>query len=82
MKKKIKTLNIVAICLVAAQAIGYLGNAKEQPVDATGINTTAYYIGFNLFLITAIILFVISFFLRLKLKRNEKKDMIESIGKE
>jgi uncharacterized membrane protein len=82
MKKKIKTLNTVAICLVVAQAIGYMGKANEQPIDATSINSTAYYLGFNLFLIAAIILFVISFFLRLRLKRNEKKVMIDSIGKE
>ncbi len=82
MKKKIKTLNTVATCLVAAQVIGYMGKAKEQPIDATAINSTAYYIGFNFPLITAIILYIVAFFLRLKLKRNEKEDMVDSIGKE
>jgi FtsH-binding integral membrane protein len=82
MKKKIKILNIMAICLIVAQVIGYLGNAKEQPIEAIGIDAIAYYIGFNLFGIIAIILFIICFFLRQKLKQNEKKDIIDSIGKE
>jgi hypothetical protein len=82
MKAKIKTFNIIAICLVVFQLFGYLGNAGKKPAEGNAGDDIAYNIGFNIFFITAIILFIITFFLRRKLKRNEKEDMIDSIGKE
>jgi uncharacterized membrane protein len=81
MKRARLILNIIAILLVVFQLIGYLGNMGKKTPELSGINSVAFFIGFNLPLIVAIFLFLISLFLTSKIRKRKKMEMVDSIGK-
>jgi hypothetical protein len=82
MKKKIKILNIVAIILFVFQILSYLGNLntpKNTIVEKSEL--IGYYFGFNLAIVISVVLFIIAYSLKRKLKQNTTNDMIDLIGK-
>jgi hypothetical protein len=83
MRRRIKILNVTAIVFLIIQLASYLGSiGGEDEVITNTPELIGYYLGFNLPLLIAIILFIISFFLqKRKLQKMEAKDMIDSIGR-
>ena len=81
MRRRIKTLNIIAGILLIFQFFAYLGSISSKPEDESGIGLVAYYFGFNMMLIIAFILLIISHSLKRKLQKEEQADEIDSIGK-
>jgi hypothetical protein len=82
MKKKIKILNIVAIILFVFQILSYLGNLntpKNTIVEKSEL--IGYYFGFNLAIVISVVLFIIAYSQKRKLKQNTTNDMIDLIGK-
>lgn len=73
LKGKIKTLNIIAICLLVVQVLGYLTKSGNSNSDAPN-ESFAYYIGFNLWLIIAIILFIRASSLSSKVTENKENE--------
>lgn len=73
LKGKIKTLNIIAICLLIVQVLGYLTTSKNTDNDAPS-QSFAYYIGLNLWLIIAIVLFTRASLLSSKMNENKKNE--------
>lgn len=82
MRWKIRIINIIAIALTVFQILAYIGLLTEPLPQENGIDAIAFYIGFNIFLIIAAILFCIAYKLKKKWKSNNLGDMIDSIGKE
>ena len=63
------------------QALGYLGSINSELTEAKGVDAVAFYIGFNLPIIFASILFLVSLSLKMKIKKAESYNEIDSIGK-
>jgi uncharacterized membrane protein len=82
MKKFRIIINILIIVLIAFQAIGYIGSWDKVPTNLHGINNIAYFIGYNFFLLFALILFFVSIQLKRKIRKKEMLRTIDSIGKE
>lgn len=70
LKETIKTLNIIAICLLVVQVLGYITRGSTSDINAPS-HSIAYYIGYNLWLIIAIILFIRASSLSNKIKDDE-----------
>lgn len=81
MRRTIRIINIIAIALVVFEILAYIGSIGDPPIEGKGINAIAFYIGFNIFLIIALLLFGIAYHLKNKSKRNNQNDLIDSIGK-
>ena len=82
MRRRIKILNVTAIVFLIIQLASYLGSIEgEDEVITNTPELIGYYLGFNLPLLIAIILFIISFSQKRKLQKMEAKDMIDSIGR-
>jgi len=81
MKKARLILNIIALLLIVFQLLGYLGNMGKSPTIAKGVDLVAFYVGFNLPAILALILFLVSLYLRRRLKKKEMSTIVDSIGK-
>lgn len=82
MKRARLILNIITILLLLFQILGYIGDNSTTPTDLTGTNLAAYYIGYNLPIILAAILFTVSWYLKRKIQKKESQTLIDSIGKE
>ena len=80
MKKARLILNIIALLLIIFQLLGYLGTIGKTPTKAQGVNLAAYYLGFNLPAIVALILFLISVYLKRQMKKKELSAIVDSIG--
>jgi hypothetical protein len=82
MRRRIKILNVTAIVFLIIQALSYAGSlgGKDEIITNTP-ELIGYYLGFNLPLIIAIILFIISFSQKRKLQKMEERNMIDSIGR-
>lgn len=80
MKKARKILNIIVIILLVCQLLGYLGNINNKQLNPKGVNLIAFYIGFNLPLILAAIIFLISLILKSSIVKNDSDNLIDSIG--
>jgi hypothetical protein len=80
-KKRIKLLNGIGYTLIAIQVLAFIGSLgkKEEPITDKA-ELIGYYIGSNLFIIIAIILFLKARSLRKKLKDIEQSALIDSIG--
>ncbi|OSZ77587.1 hypothetical protein CAP36_14530 [Chitinophagaceae bacterium IBVUCB2] len=81
MKRARLILNIITILLVLFQILGYIGRNITHR-HTTGTNLVAYYIGFNMPVILAAILFTMSWYLKRKIQKKESQTLIDSIGKE
>ena len=82
MHRRIKRLNAVAIILLVLQIFSYLGritSASETFTDKGEL--IGYYIGFNLPIIISVIIFIITFTQKRKLKQGTESDTIDSIGR-
>ena len=63
---------------LAFQCIGYFGK-HDPPPPMEGIEKVAYYTGFNLFLIIAVLLLLIGYRIRRKARRKKiKKDLLDN----
>ena len=84
MKKTRLVLNGIAIFLLVFQLLGYLGTLSKDKdtTPAEGVGLVAYYIGFNLPVIIAAILFVIAQFQKKKMSKKDEANIIDSIGKD
>lgn len=84
LKRKIKTLNIIAICLLLIQTFGYLTRNEnmhnEIPLEFSG-ESIAYYIGYNLWLIIAIILLIRTFSLNAIIKESDANLFLQQLLK-
>ncbi len=82
LKKKMNLLNVIGYSLIGLQVLGFLGNLgkKKVPIEDTA-ELIGYYIGSNIFLIIAIILFIKSRSMRKRLNNSLQSEMIDSIGK-
>jgi hypothetical protein len=82
MKRTRKILNIIALVLAVLQVLGYVGYLNSKPEEEeAGVNAVFFYIGFNLPIIIAAILFVSSLILKRKIDKKEADIEIDSIGK-
>ena len=82
MKRARLILNIIALLLIVFQLLGYIGTADKEPIKAQGTDFAAFYIGFNLPAIIAIILFIIAQYLKRKINKKEASNIIDSIGRD
>lgn len=74
------TLNVIAILLLVYQILGYIGN-RNKKFDLNGdIGDVAFYVGFNLPLIIAFILFLIARYLKKKMRKKEESEILDSLG--
>ena len=80
MKGARKIIIIISILLTILQLSAYLGSMNAPSTDAKGIEVVAYYIGFNLPVILASILLIISWFLKIKMQKKEDENLVDSIG--
>ena len=82
-QKKISTRRTVAIVLVALQFFSYLGTITDKGSEKHGnaAESTGYYIGYNFFLIVALVLFINVGALKKKMRKEEENKSIDSIGK-
>jgi site-specific recombinase len=53
-----------------------------KPGETGTVHVVAFYIGYNFFLLIGIILLIIAYAIRKKIKRKAEGDLIDSIGKE
>lgn len=82
MRRRIKILNITAILFLIIQVLSYLGSiGGEAEVITNTPELIGYYLGLNVPLLICIILFMISFSQKRKLRKTEEKNMIDSIGR-
>lgn len=72
-KSKIKTLNIIAIVLLVIQLLGYITSMKGNDVDSPN-KSIGYYVGFNLWIIISIILFIKASTLQSKIDEIKKNE--------
>lgn len=71
-----RVLIIVGWVMVAMQLLAHMGKQDPPPAE---VNSTAYYIGYNLFGITGIILLIIGYRKKAKAKaRKEKNDLLDN----
>jgi TRAP-type C4-dicarboxylate transport system permease small subunit len=80
MKRAKLILNVIALLLIVLQVLGYWGTMDNAPTQAEGIDLAAFYVGFNLPAILALVLLIIAQYLKRKLKRKEVTDMLNTIG--
>ncbi|MBL7738134.1 MAG: hypothetical protein JNK14_02860 [Chitinophagaceae bacterium] len=66
-------LMILGSLLILLNLLAYLGS-KNPPRETETVNIIAYYIGYNIFLITGIILVVTGYRLRKKAIRKKAKE--------
>ena len=81
MKRKTIILKILTILLAVIQVLGYIGTLSAKKATPNEDQSIAYYLGFNLPLILAAILFVIERNIKRKMDKKESENMIDSIGK-
>lgn len=81
MKLRIRIYTIVAVVLSIIQILGYLGNhfSSEEELKSKSVPE---YLGFNIFIIIAVFLFIDIYYLKKKLKNKELQNEIHSIGDE
>ena len=72
-------LIILGSVMIVFQILGYFGNRGSSP-NVKGINSIAYYIGYNAFFIVGIILLIVGIQLRRKGKnRTTKKELLDNL---
>jgi hypothetical protein len=79
---KVRILYIIAAAFILFQVLGYIGSENVKPVDNGSVHVIAFYIGYNFFLLIGIILLVIAYLIRKKIKRKAGSDLVEPVGKE
>lgn len=71
LKGRIKAYNILGSCFLIIQIIGYLSKINEN--SASFQRPFAFYIGFNLWIIIALIFFSRASSIRSKMESNQNK---------
>jgi len=70
-------LIILGWLLLAFNLLGYLAKGPHLPEDTGTVNTVAFYIGYNLFLILGIIFLIVGYKLKRKAKnKRASKDLM------
>ena len=72
-KSNMKTLNIIAIVLLIIQLLGYISSSKGNDIESPS-RTFSYYLGFNIWIIISIILFIKSATLQSKIDEIQKNE--------
>ena len=81
MKRKRIILKILMIILVVIQVLGYIGTLTAKKVFPEEDQSFAFYLGFNLPLILATILFANERSIKRKMDKKKSEEIIDSIGK-
>jgi hypothetical protein len=79
-----KPLRIILLVLgylfVVVNFFGYVGNNGKIPVPrTTGVNKVAFFIGYNFLFIFGVIFLIIAFLIGQRLKKKERKKMVDSL---
>jgi len=74
-------LNIAALLLLIFQLLGYLGAMDAKAPEGSFTDLIPYYIGYNLALILAFVLLLVSRYLKIKMRKKADREVIDSIGK-
>ncbi len=80
MKRARSILNVLGIVFLVLQALGYIGLMNTPSPDVSGVNALAYYTGLNFLAIFALLLFLVSWYLKKRMNKVERARLVESIG--
>lgn len=67
----------LGVILILFNSLSYLSSTAKEPVD----ESVAYWIGYNFFFISGLVLLVIAFMIHRNVIRKRKKEMVDSLFK-